>query len=171
MYFVLCFYYNVLMSSDWHFNISSGKQHNHFNNKTLQNCKTFYFAVLVTFMRLCCIFCSLTAPVTIHFFRMYGEKSSVNLLPQKKVIRVWNHMRVRKWWKNLHFWVNYAFKCCILCGKELQNSVRHLFSPKRKSSSSSTHQNRKNAPLYYWNVTYHCLHLTKHQFSPCRSNP
>ncbi len=39
-------------------------------------------------------------------------------------------MRVRKWWKNLRFWVNYAFKCCILCGKELQNSVRHLFSPK-----------------------------------------
>ncbi len=29
----------------------------------------------------------------------------------KKLIQVWNYLRMRKWWQNFHFWVNYPFKC------------------------------------------------------------
>ncbi len=28
---------------------------------------------------------------------------------RKKLIKVWNDMRVSKWWQNFHFWVNYPF--------------------------------------------------------------
>ncbi len=28
----------------------------------------------------------------------------------KTFIKVWNYLRVSKWWQNFHFWVNYPFK-------------------------------------------------------------
>ncbi len=31
-------------------------------------------------------------------------------VPQKNIIRVWNNMRVSKWWQNFHLWVNCPFK-------------------------------------------------------------
>lgn len=87
-------------------------------------------------------------------------------------------MRVSKWWKNLHFWVKYAFKSCIFFGNALHNSVRHLqdiFSCEilfPKTSSSSIHPDQKKPThLYNWYVTYHCLHLRKHQFSLSCYNP
>ncbi len=29
---------------------------------------------------------------------------------QKKLMQVWNNLRVSKWWQNSHIWVNYPFK-------------------------------------------------------------
>ncbi len=65
------------------------------------------------------------APLTsIVFFSYYGSQwctktarlqtffkiSSFVYGRTKKFIQVWNHLRVRKWWQNFHFWVNYPFK-------------------------------------------------------------
>ncbi len=33
---------------------------------------------------------------------------------RKKVIQVWNYMKVSKWWQNFHFCVNYLFKLWCL---------------------------------------------------------
>ncbi len=32
---------------------------------------------------------------------------------KKRLIQVWNDMRVSKWWQNFHFWVNYSFKVSL----------------------------------------------------------
>ncbi len=39
-----------------------------------------------------------------------------------KSIQVWNYLRVSKWWKSFHFWVNYPFKhyiSLVQCKKNL----------------------------------------------------
>ncbi len=51
---------------------------------------------------------------------------------RKKIIQVWNNLRVSKWWQNFHFWVNYLFKMnskeALLshngcCAKQLANNL------------------------------------------------
>ncbi len=39
--------------------------------------------------------------------------SSFVLNIRKKLIKVWNNLRVSEWWQNFHFWVNYPFNPCI----------------------------------------------------------
>ncbi len=36
--------------------------------------------------------------------------SSFVFFRRKKLIQVWNNLKVTKWWQNFHFWVNYPFK-------------------------------------------------------------
>jgi len=36
--------------------------------------------------------------------------SSFVFSKRKKLIQVWNNLRVSKWWQNFHFWVEYPFK-------------------------------------------------------------
>ncbi len=43
---------------------------------------------------------------------------------RRKVIQVWNDMRVSRWWRNFHFWVNYSFK-----HSSLKHENCHLLSP------------------------------------------
>ncbi len=46
---------------------------------------------------------------------------------RKKLIQVWNDMRVSKWWQHFHFWVNYSFKYCKNNNKKiLQNTCSTL---------------------------------------------
>ncbi len=66
------------------------------------------------------------APLTsIVFFSYYGSQwcpktawlqtffkiSSFVFSRTKTFIQVWNYLRMSKWWQNVHFWVNYPFKC------------------------------------------------------------
>ncbi len=70
---------------------------------------------------------------------------------REKVIQVWNVMRVSKWWRSVHFWVDYPFKCfkshsaslfphflflSLLRGnkkKGIKSSIGRLFGKKEKS--------------------------------------
>jgi len=57
------------------------------------------------------------------FFLLWKSMGSINRLitnilqniflclqQKKKIIQVWNNLRVSKWWPNFHFEVNYSFK-------------------------------------------------------------
>ncbi len=47
------------------------------------------------------------------WLQTFSKISSFVFGRTKKFIQVWNYLRVSKWWKNFHFWVNYPFKDCV----------------------------------------------------------
>ncbi len=53
------------------------------------------------------------------FFRI----SSFVFSRTKKLIQVWNYLRVSKWWQNFHFWVNYPFNNKVTKNPEVNVSV------------------------------------------------
>jgi len=44
------------------------------------------------------------------WFQSFFKISSFVLSRRKELIKVCNNLRVRKWWQNFHFWVEYPFK-------------------------------------------------------------
>ncbi len=57
-----------------------------------------------------------TVSVPIDFHSIFPYCSVNNILQnifcvqQKKLIQVWNNLKVSKWWQNFHFWMNFPFK-------------------------------------------------------------
>ncbi len=67
------------------------------------------------------------------FFRI----SSFVFSRTKKFIKVWNYLRMSKWWQNFHFWVNYPFKSlgyiCSIAKNTLYGSKLLIFLLCQKS--------------------------------------
>ncbi len=68
-----------------------------------------------------------------------------------KIIQVWNYLRLSKWWRNFHFWVNYLFKfkhftllrfggavCAVKKQAEAKLSMNFAFSRKKNSILQSS---------------------------------
>ncbi len=61
-----------------------------------------------------------------HWFALQGLNiQNIICVPQKKVMNIWNDMRVNKWWQNVYFWVSYPFKK-ISHWFGFQNAALHL---------------------------------------------
>jgi len=88
----------------WHFNSKGDilkNQHLFFFFKSMFN-ESPMFLTPLTFI--------LWTKTTETFFNI----SSFVLHRRKKVIEVWNDMRVSKWWQNCNFWVIYPFNSAII---------------------------------------------------------
>ncbi len=53
-------------------------------------------------------------------YKLSSKISSFVFSRTNKFIQVWNYLRVRKWWQNFLFWVNYPFKIVFLNTKHMR---------------------------------------------------
>ncbi len=90
---------------------------------------------------------------------LYRLKYFIVFIWRKKVINIWDDMRVSKWWENLNFWVNYSFE-----QQDVMQRLKHI--PDRIQECVELMRRvieLKHTTLMFWKATFllsiqhHCL--------------